>query len=429
MAGGSPGERRDFADRRGPRLRRTGAVQKAEEPSKALVGIVRDETGRPVAGATVVAGQFNGKPNHRIGTTGPDGRFTLTPGGQSARLQYVVVYKEGLASASVFRIPRVDQPEEREIVLQLLRPVPFVVVVKDREGKPVAGATARLEYAEYPSADGPETRLNVIEPIILGTPLERVFRTTTDPQGRFRFAALPRETKASLVVTAAGMGEYNTMNRLRPDRHFAYLVGTADTPAEIVLLPAARVVGRVVTRFASVKVAGLKVAMQGSRESHGIWREAQSAADGRFEFSGLGEGTANIFLTDHPNDGPWTYRAAADTVLKSGQTTEVTIELIRGVQVEGQVVDIRTGKPMRGIGVGVHGPMSPRCGAAIVRATTDPAGRYRFCLPPGETVFDPCGPFAPGYLFGEGRQTVEIPADVREFQVPNIEIRKEALAQ
>jgi hypothetical protein len=231
-----------------------------------------------------------------------------------------------------------------------------------------------------------------------------------------------------LVVTAAGLGEYNSMNHKRTDGGFG-LEGTTQAPAEIVLAPEARVVGRVVTRFDSVKVGGLKVAIQGCHSFFGVWQEARTDADGRFEFAGLGEGTANIFLTDHPNDGSWTYRAAADTVLKSGQTTEVTIELIRGVQVEGQVVDIRTGKPMRGVGVRVHGPMRPRCGAAIVSATTDPEGRYRFRLPPGETVFDPCGPFAPGYLFGEGRQTVEIPADVREFQVPNIEIRKEALAQ
>ena len=53
--------------RRRPRPRRAAAEQKPADSSKALVGIVRDETGQPVAGATVVAGQFNGKPNHRIG--------------------------------------------------------------------------------------------------------------------------------------------------------------------------------------------------------------------------------------------------------------------------------------------------------------------------------------------------------------------------
>ena len=99
------------------------------------------------------------------------------------------------------------------------------------------------------------------------------------------------------------------------------------------------------TRFSSVKVRGLHVAIQGSHGSHGIWAETRTDAEGRLEFTGLGEGTANIFLTDHPNDGPWTYRAAADTELRPGQTAEVAIELIRGVQVEGKVVDAGTAIP------------------------------------------------------------------------------------
>lgn len=412
-----------------PRL--AAVAQEAAKPSRPLAGVVSDEAGRPIAGATVVAGQFGGgEPNHRLVTTGPDGRFEVTPAGKSARLEYVLVYKERLAPASLLLISRDDRSGEGEVVLQLSQPVPFVGVVKDREGKPVAGATARLEYAEYPGFDGPKTRLNVIEPIVLGTPLEGLFRSTTDAQGRFRFPALAREAKVSLVVTAAGMGEYSTMNRLRPertapDRPPAYLVGTADAPAQVVLAPAARVVGRIVSRFSSVKVAGLKVAMQGVHGSDGIWREAQSDAVGRFEFIGLDEGKANIFLMDHPNDGPWTYRAAADTELRPGRTTEVEIELIRGVAVEGKVVDGGTGEPLAGVGVGLYGPMRPRSGAAIVSETTDKEGRYRFRLPPGETRFYVCGPVPAGYGRAPvGGHNIVIPADARVFTVPKIEIRK-----
>ena len=43
-----------------------------------------------------------------------------------------------------------------------------------------------------------------MEPIVLGTPLEHLFRTTIDAQGTFIFRAVPRDAKASLVVTAAG---------------------------------------------------------------------------------------------------------------------------------------------------------------------------------------------------------------------------------
>jgi hypothetical protein len=266
--------------------------------------------------------------------------------------------------------------------------------------------------------------LNVIEPIVRGTPLERLFRTTTDAQGRFLFPTLPGGAKASLVVTAAGMGEYNTMNRLGPNLEFQLLAGSAAAPAEVVLAPAARVIGRVMTRFRSIKVDGLKVAMQGSHGHLGIWGETKTDAEGRFEFTGLVEGTANIFLMDHPNDGLWTYRAAADTGLRPGRTAEVVIELIRGVQVEGKVVDARNGNPVAGVGVGVYGPMRPRSGAAIISAKTDKDGRYRFRLPPGQTYFYICGPVPAEYgQQPDGGHTVEIPAGTRDFTVPAIEVR------
>jgi hypothetical protein len=409
----------EVAPRRGD-TRQTTAV-----PAEHLAGVVRDDAGRPVAGATVVAGQFRGgKPNHRIGTTSSDGRFDITPAGESAHLEYVVVHKEALAPASILCLPRDDRAEAGDVVLQLLKPMPFVGVVRNREGKPVAGATVRVQYAEYPGSDGPKTRLNVIEPIVLGTPLEHLFRTTTDSQGRFLFPALPRDMKASLVVRAAGMGEYNTMNRLGPNWEFQLLAGSAATPAEVVLAPAARVIGRVMTRFRSIKVDGLKVAMQGSHGHHGIWAETITDAEGRFEFTGLAEGTANIFLMDHPNDGPWTYRAVADTALLTGRTAEVAIELIRGVQVEGKVFDARNGNPVAGVGVGVYGPMRPRSGAAIISAKTDNNGRCRFRLPPGQTHFYICGPVPPEYgQQPDGGHAVEIPVGAREFTVPAIKIR------
>ena len=162
-------------------------------PSKHLAGVVRDDEGRPVAGATVVAGQFGGgEPNHRIGTTGSDGRFELTPAGKSARLEYVVVHKEGLAPASSLRVLVTIAPSEGEVELQLSKPVPFVGVVRDREGKPVAGATVRIKYAQYPGSDGPNTRLNVIEPIVLGTPLEHAISHDHRCTGRVSLPSLAR---------------------------------------------------------------------------------------------------------------------------------------------------------------------------------------------------------------------------------------------
>jgi hypothetical protein len=407
--------------------RQDDSGQKTAVLPKHLAGVVRDDEGRPVAGATVVAGQYGGgQPNHRIATTGSDGRFDLAPDEKSARLEYVLAHKDGLAAASLLRIPRDNRAEDCEVLLRLRKPVPFTGLVKDSAGRPVAGALAHIQYAQYEGSDGSKMSLNAIEHVILGTPLEHAFRATTDEHGQFVFAVLPGGAQASLLVTAAGMGDYNTMNRRGPNGRFDYLVGTLNAPAVVVLEPAARVAGRVVARFRSVKVGGLKIAIQGSRDSHGIWAETTTDVEGRFEFNGLAAGTANIFLMDYQTDGLWTYRAPADKELRPGQTTEVAIELIRGVHVEGKVIDARNGNPVASVGVGVYGPMRPRTGAAIVSATTDNDGRYQFRLPPGQTYFYICGPVPAE--FGQqarGGHTVEIPVDARDFTVPDIEIRPE----
>ncbi len=396
----------------------------AQSPVKKLVGIVRGPDDQPIAGATVIGGDFNDQFNHRIGKTGSDGRFELTPGGATTKLEFVIAYKEGLAPASFLRIAmgKADLVDV-EVQLKLTRPVPFVGLVKDRDGRPIAGARVLARDVQYPDDSGKPLVLNVIDKILSGTPLDTAFRTTTDEQGRFVFPNLPPNAGVNLVITAPGMGEYQTMNRKRLDGGFGHQ-GTAESPAEIVMAPAARVVGRVETRLVGVKVGGLKVGMQGSRDSGGIERAGRTDAEGRFTFDGLDEGTANIFLVDHPNDGPWTYRAAVDVVLKTGQTTEVTIDLIRGVQVEGQVVDAGSGRPVAEVGVGLYGPIRPRSGVAILGTTTDDDGRFRFRLPPGETFFYLTGPAPAKYGgFPKGDQTVTIPVDVREFTVPAIQIR------
>ena len=94
-----------------------------------------------------------------------------------------------------------------------------------------------------------------------------------------------------------------------------------------------------------------------------------------------------------------------------GVTSEVTIELIRGVEVEGTVVAQGTGTPVEGAQVGVYGPFRPRTSAMTIGAMTDARGRYHYRLPSGETYFYVMGP-PDGFtrLSGEGSsRTVTIP--------------------
>ena len=393
-------------------------------PVGSLTGIVRDPDGRPVAGATVAAGPFDAR-NHASARTGPDGRFVLSPGGRSSKWMAVIAYKEGLAPDYAWDRDGLDGRAELE--LSLPGPVPFVGVVKDRQGRPVAGAAVRMRLVGFPGPDGSKPgMLLAADRCLPGTSLERAMRTTTDTQGRFQIREMPKGARAELVVSAAGFGEYDSINHPLPDGGFGR-AGTAEAPAEVVLAPAARVVGRVATRFRSIRVGGLKVGLEGAGKTHSLWRETRTDAEGGFEFDSLDEGTANVFLKDHPNDGPWTYRAIDGVELQSGRTTEVRIELIRGVQVEGRVVDATVGAPVPGVGVavGLYGPAGPRQGGGILTATTDEEGRYRFRVPPGmkDIYISKPPPTEDGGTFF-GSQTVIIPEGERDFTVPPIVLQK-----
>ena len=220
-----------------------------------------------------------------------------------------------------------------------------------------------------------------------------------------------------LRVSAAGMGDLTT--DVHRNFEAGYVTGSAKAPARLTLVPEARIAGRVVTRLPGVSTAGLKIGLQNTNQSQSFWRETRTDADGRFEMHGLPEGAGNLFPIDHPADGPWTYRAIDGLALRAGTTSEVAIELIEGVLVEGKVLEAGTGKPITGISMGMYGPARPRSGAAINIAKTDENGRYRYRLPPGEAYL---------YLYDPGSwqprvKDMRIP-EAKAFTVPTFELSK-----
>ena len=107
---------------------------------------MKDSEGKPVAGATVVAGAFTSKPNHQIATTGADGRFAFQSKEGERKLDYVLAYKEGLAPASKFHDLGKKLTPSGDLELDLLKPEPFVGTVRERDGSPIAGARVEIKY-------------------------------------------------------------------------------------------------------------------------------------------------------------------------------------------------------------------------------------------------------------------------------------------
>ena len=235
--------------------------------------------------------------------------------------------------------------------------------------------------------------------VLEGCPLERLFVTKTDGHGAFSFDCLPPDAWPRLAVTTAD-GRHHRVRTSHagnePNGGMMEEMGFVPMPgghaSRLVVYPAARVQGRVVTRLPGVSVSGLKVMYQSSRPrqdrpSHdpNFGATVITDAEGRFVFDDLNEGTINVFVMEPGENVAWTFRAAQDVELKSGWTKAVKLELIAGVDVEGTVVT--SGQPLEGVELGTYGPYRPRSGAMTRGAKTDARGRYHYRLPPGETLF------------------------------------------
>jgi len=392
-------------------------AQRAEpDPAKSLAGVVRDSQGHPVAGATVVAGAFTTEPNHLMAATGRDGRFVFQSKEGEQELRYVLAYKEGLAPASKFGSGFDERAPNGDVELVLLKAEPFVGTVRDRNERPVAGARVRIKYMR--GKRGKYDHNPILDNVLQGTPLDTLFHATTDKQGAFHFPAVPAPQRVVLHVSADGMADMST--EMPGDYEAGYISGTAARPAQLKMECEARVAGRVVTKLPGVSAARLKVGLQSTNDSTQFWRDTRTDDEGRFEMRGLPEGGGNIFPMDHPSDGPWTYRAIDNLALHPGKTAEVTIELIEGCLVEGEVLDAVSGDPIAGVSVGMYGPARPRSGAAIITAKTDDKGRYRFRLPPGQTQL---------YISSPGQwpppaQHVVVPDHAKILAVPTLQVQK-----
>jgi hypothetical protein len=317
----------------------------------------------------------------------------------------------------------------------------------DGEGRPIAGAKVRIKMFGKPSDSGSDGRggryiynaLSFLRADIEGIPqLEQVFETVTSPDGSFTLRETRENSWVKLGVTTP---DGNVMN-VRAEKvddgpvgatmaRDGFVQSSAGEPARLIAYAAAKVQGQVVTKLTDVPTANLRIQYE---ESHPPGTKSQRAnvampnittgTDGRFVIDGMYDGTVNIFVYGKGEGKTWTYAAAKDVALKSGETADVTIELIRGVEVEGTVVDKATGKPVEGAEMGVYGPFRPHTSGMTRGSKTGADGRYHYLLPPGETLLYVMGPPA-GYLPLPGHvsdQTVTIPEDAVRFTVPPLEV-------
>ncbi|WP_337176928.1 carboxypeptidase regulatory-like domain-containing protein [Paludisphaera sp.] len=399
-----------------------------------IEGVVVDPDGKAIAGATVVV---DGKDfGRRVLTTDAEGKFSA-PGAAGVRWIRVGAATPGWVPGwhqSEVGAPA-DAAVQGPLVLKLSRPAPISATLVDEEDRPLAGATARVDWMAYieptPGEDGRTTTHFRAPRDIEGSPIDRHFTATTAEDGAFRLPdAVPAGVAVKLQVTTRD-GRPRITSRPAGGPHAltleaeGYLVPRPGEPIRVRTEAPARVMGKVVSNVPGVDLSGLRAWYQASRGAAGAsppgansWGEAPVDADGRFMLDGLEAGSVNVFVGGEGEAASWTYRAVENLPLELGRDADATIELIEGVEVSG-LVTTEDDRPIPGAKVAVYGPLRPRSGAATISRPTDADGRYRFRLPAGETYF---------YIFSlpegdargaeRGHRTVTIPDGVARFEVP-----------
>jgi RNA polymerase sigma factor (sigma-70 family) len=405
----------------------TDPAPKVEPADRGLdvKGRVLGPDGKPVAGAKLMlpaANPSSVKDVLEVATTAPNGSFRCTikptdPGVPDLRTL--------VARAPGFGADWVNVNElssNKPVTLQLVPDdVPVRGRVVDMEGRPVPGASVTVK-AVHASASGsldaffrewrtfPAQALNQVRkatdsPSAAGLSA----KLTSDKDGRFEikgvgrgrvlsllFAARGTETAAARVITLPGFDPKTFAPKHGDPKPYGFPRSAPDLYGPDftrVARPDAPVVGRVTDAATGKPVAGVKI--HGGVDN-GWWENgavAQTDADGRYRLGGLARAERR-WLTLWP-DKHSSLLPAQHLLRDSPGLAETTadFQLVRGVVIDGHVVDKVSGKPVPGA-VLFYSPLSDnqffaKTPGSRVLATTmrtisaDANGAFRAVVLPG----------------------------------------------
>jgi RNA polymerase sigma factor (sigma-70 family) len=387
-------------------------------------GRVLGPDGKAVEGARLRMGTASdpaGPPTVRA-RSGADGRFRFevakaefgrpTDVKDPWRYALVVVSADGFGPnwASHGGVPvREDDPAGDGLTIQLVeRGEPIVGRVLDLQGRPVAGATVRLERLEATESGdltpylkaykigemNSEILLSKIlfEPALAGLPTT----VTADASGRFRIEGVGRERGLKMRISGPGIEETMIRALTRPglDHKALTEVGPETsmmmpgipsrngpplhgTKFDVLVGPGRSLSGVVREAGTGKPIAGVQVSGMG--EGHSQYLQAVTDAGGKYRLQGLPM-AAKITLSFYPDKGE-TYLPASQVVEARDAASLLTaeIELTRGITARGRVIDKATGKPVQGSIL-----YQPLAGNTAFRDT--PAGEFIKHVINGESI-------------------------------------------
>lgn len=319
--------------------------------SAAIVGVVQDGRGAPIAGAEVWV--TSSRAGRRQALTDRSGRFELRalPAGRTELHARASGYEEAPVQAL-----ELVATEEARVTLTLGEAPGFGGIVLAPSGQPVPEAVVTWMTE---SAAAMHRRPGGLVGM----------RAVTDAQGRFWVQRVPTEP----VTLVATHREY------APSEEKTIPVGTRDVT--LILRPGGSLSGRVVDAIGRRPVTTYEVAMvsfkprDGDEQGGGGFERLSVAdAEGRFQFTGLTPGTYAISVLA---DGFRAEVLEGIEVYPAEETRDVEVRLHRGGTLTGVVRDAKTGGPIPQAFVSVTTLYDQGYRRGGPGALTDAEGRFR----------------------------------------------------
>ncbi|MHB1560353.1 MAG: carboxypeptidase regulatory-like domain-containing protein [Isosphaeraceae bacterium] len=307
-------------------------------PGETLGGIVQDEQGRPIQGATVYLWSHNYKKKdpHELlfdlrATTGPDGRWWTSgaPETTGELLGFYVVHPDYLSGRGYNDKepkPKIADLRAGKAVSVMKKGVPIEGRVVDANGRPVAGA--RVLTASY-----------------LGEVFSRAdrFEVTTDDRGHFRTAQV---AKGRWFLLAQAKGRAPGETQVRIDQ--------AVPQVQIAMGRPHAFQGRVLdTSGRPIEGASVNIDTWHGYRFFGVHLDTD--ADGRFRWDDAPE---DAILVDVDCQG---YRGLFQQKVQAADGNIAEFRMAPSLPIHGNVKDAETGKPIDEAAVAV-GAVDPKTG-------------------------------------------------------------------
>lgn len=345
---------------------------------------VVDVKGQPVAGAEVAAyedfldyagGQTITELLDKTTKMNEDGIYVLNINITQRVATWIVARKKGLAFAwnhiSQFAV-------DQEITFMLEEPCVLAGTVVDEAGKGIAGARVHMLPTHF-MLSGPSVALEVPESWLT---------TEADANGDFCFSNVPADASADFLVTAPGWASGSTF--MDSDNSPGYRYAAGQTDIHIVLLPEAKIQGRVVDP-AGNPVAGVSLLARPDKitAKYHCTNHTVSAQDERFLFENVPADAYSLQVVAPRNRMARWVGKDVKVVAKAGRTTDgVTVRVSKGGLLDVVFRDASTNRVIDNARVSViKGAGFGRCPCFYQIAKTGSDGVAHVRAPIGECIF------------------------------------------